>query len=56
MIRELIDPDRLPGVWAAASVGAFEDDAGVEGEFRFGLERILDGIEVLLLRHDGGID
>jgi AcrR family transcriptional regulator len=54
MIRELIDPDRFPGVWAAAYAGAFEDDAGVEGEFRFGLERILDGIEVLLRRHDAG--
>jgi AcrR family transcriptional regulator len=48
MIRELIDPQRFPGVWAAAATGAFDDDAGVEGEFRFGLDRILDGIEVLL--------
>lgn len=45
MIRELIDPDRLPGVWAAASAGAFEDDAGVEGECRFCLERFLDGTD-----------
>lgn len=48
MIRDLIDPDRFPAVWAAAATGAFEDDAGVEGEFRFGLDRILDGIEILL--------
>lgn len=54
MIRELIDPHRFPAVWAAASTGAFDDDAGVEGEFRFGLERILDGIEVLLHSHDAG--
>lgn len=48
MMRSLIDPGRFPGVWAAVSSGAFEDDAGVEGEFRFGLERILDGIAMLL--------
>lgn len=50
LIRRLIEPDRFPGVWAAAAAGAFEDDAGVEGEFRFGLDRIFDGIEVLLQR------
>ena len=48
MIRALIDPDHFPGVWSAVSTGAFEDDAGVDGEFRFGLERILDGIAMLL--------
>lgn len=48
MIRELIDPDQFPMVSAAVTTGAFEDDAGVEGEFRFGLDRILDGLEVLL--------
>ncbi len=48
MIRALIDPDRFPGVWTAISAGAFEDDAGVDGEFRFGLERLLDGIAMLL--------
>ena len=48
MIRDIIDPERFPMVWAAAATGAFEDDAGVEGEFRFGLDRILDGLEVLL--------
>jgi AcrR family transcriptional regulator len=50
LIRQLIDPERFPGVWAAAATGAFEDDSGVEGEFRFGLDRILDGIAVLLAR------
>ena len=48
MIRDLIDPERFPMVSATAATGAFEDDAGVEGEFRFGLDRILDGLEVLL--------
>jgi len=48
MIRDLIDPERFPMVSATAATGAFDDDAGVEGEFRFGLDRILDGLEVLL--------
>lgn len=56
MIRALIEPDRFPGVWAAVSTGAFEDDAGVDGEFRFGLERILDGIEMLLRARDAADD
>jgi hypothetical protein len=54
MIRALIDPDRFPRVWAAAATGAFQDDAGVDGEFRFGLERILDGVEVLLHPRETG--
>lgn len=56
MIRALIDPDRFPGVWTAVSTGAFEDDAGVDGEFRFGLERILDGIAMLLRARDAADD
>jgi AcrR family transcriptional regulator len=53
MIRALIDPDRFPGVWSAVSAGAFEDDAGIDGEFHFALERILDGIAMLLRAQDG---
>lgn len=56
MIRALIDPDRFPGVWTAVSAGAFEDDAGVDGEFRFGLERILDGVATLLRARDAADD
>ncbi len=56
MIRALIDPDRFPGVWTAVSAGAFEDDAGVDGEFSFGLQRILDGIATLLRTRDAAED
>jgi AcrR family transcriptional regulator len=56
LIRALIEPDRFPGVWTAVSTGAFDDDAGMDGEFRFGLERILDGIAVLLRTRDAADD
>lgn len=50
LMQELVDPERFPAVWAVASTGAFEDHAGVEEEFRFGLGCILDGVEALLAR------
>jgi len=56
LIRRLIDPDHFPEVWAVAATGAFEDDAGVDGEFRFGLERILDGIHALLHQQQTATD
>jgi hypothetical protein len=48
VLRQLIDPQRFPEVSAIAATGAFEDQAGIEGEFAFGLERLLDGIELLM--------
>lgn len=48
MLRQLIDSQRFPEVSAVVATGAFEDQAGVEGEFTFGLERILDGIGLLV--------
>jgi len=44
----LIDPQRLPNVHAAITAGALSDDDALEGEFTFGLDRILDGVEVLI--------
>jgi Tetracyclin repressor-like, C-terminal domain len=48
MVRALLDPERFPLVLAIATTGAFEDDPTIDGEFCFGLDRILDGVAVLL--------
>ena len=50
MLRQLIDPKRFPEVSAVAATGAFDDQAGANEEFSYGLERILDGVEHLLQR------
>lgn len=51
-LRRLIDPARFPAVHRALKAGALDDadpdDIGMDAEFEFGLERILDGIEVLV--------
>ena len=48
MLSQLIDPKRFPAVTAAITSGALDDEDGLEGEFEFGLNRILDGVAVLL--------
>ncbi len=54
VLRRVVDPARFPALAAAVAAGAFddsegEDDAeGLDAEFAFGLERILDGVEVLV--------
>lgn len=50
LLRQLIDPQRFPEVSAVAAIGAFDDQAGIDEELSYGLERILDGIEHLLQR------
>lgn len=50
LIGELIDPVRFPALARALAAGALEDDPGghdPDDEFRFGLERVLDGIGLL---------
>ena len=44
----LIGPDGFPALRQAIASGALDDDDGLDGEFRFGLDRILDGLEVLI--------
>ena len=44
----LIGPDGFPALRQAIASGALDDDDGVDGEFGFGLARILDGLEVLI--------
>jgi len=51
MMTQLIGADDFPAMHAAVAAGAFEDDPDGDTELvNFGLERILDGIEVLIAR------
>ena len=54
MLRQLTDPEQFPALTAFIAAGVFEADDGPDDEFIFGLDRILDGIEVLIqtLRRD----
>jgi hypothetical protein len=45
LLRQLTDPQRFPALTAA---GVFDAEDGPDDEFIFGLDRILDGIEVLI--------
>jgi AcrR family transcriptional regulator len=56
-LRELVDPDTMPGLSQVLAAGAFEagEPAGDQGsfpgdEFEFGLALVLDGIEALAAR------
>lgn len=54
ILAKLADPGRFPEVHAAIAEGAFEgEDGDPDKEFNFGLERVLDGIEVLIGRRTG---
>jgi AcrR family transcriptional regulator len=49
ILARLADPRRFPEVHAAMADGAFDDEEyDMEDEFTFGLNRILDGVEVLI--------
>lgn len=49
VLRQLVDVHRFPNVVAALESGAVEDEDGIDNEFDFGMERILDGIETLVV-------
>jgi AcrR family transcriptional regulator len=51
VLLRLVDPDRLPGLAASLQARAWDEDDDMEADFLFGLERILDGVEVLAARH-----
>lgn len=48
LLRRVIDPERFPALTALLAAGVFDvaDDPG--DEFAFGLERVLDGVAVLI--------
>jgi AcrR family transcriptional regulator len=48
LLRRLTDPDRFPALHAVLTAGVFDVADEPDVEFRFGLERILDGIEALV--------
>jgi AcrR family transcriptional regulator len=47
-LQQLTDAERFPALHAALGSSAFAQDDGPDDEFVFGLERVLDGIEVLI--------
>jgi hypothetical protein len=62
VLLRVVDPVRFPALAAALADGAFGDaqgedegdDEGLDDEFTFGLDRILDGIEVLIRTRRAG--
>jgi AcrR family transcriptional regulator len=48
LLATLADPDRFPALHRLLEAGVFDRADPPEKEFGFGLERILDGIEVLI--------
>lgn len=50
LLAKLTDPDRFPAIHALLSAGVFDRADPPEKEFRFGLERILAGVEALIPR------
>lgn len=48
LLRALTDPERFPAIHALLDAGVFDRADPPEKEFGFGLERILDGIEMLI--------
>ena len=48
MLAELADPVRFPALARFIADGVFEAEDGPDDEFVFGLNRILDGVEVLI--------
>jgi AcrR family transcriptional regulator len=50
VVAQLTDPAGFPALHRAVASGALDDDDDLDSEFTFGLERILDGVEVLIAR------
>jgi AcrR family transcriptional regulator len=54
VLRQVVDPARLPALGALVAAGAFDDttgaitDAELDAQLEFGLGRVLDGIEALV--------
>jgi AcrR family transcriptional regulator len=55
LIARLTDPERFPALHAVIAAGVFDEPDEGDYDFRFGLERVLDGIEALIeKRRTGG--
>jgi AcrR family transcriptional regulator len=46
MLLRLIDAERFPALHALATAGVFEGPDSTDVDFEFGLQRVLDGVEV----------
>src|SRR5580698_6553764 len=53
MLAELTDARRFPALTKFIAAGVFEAEDGPDDEFIFGLDRILDGVEVLIRARTG---
>jgi AcrR family transcriptional regulator len=54
LARRLADQERFPRFNEVIRAGVLETPNAPDDEFRFGLERVLDGIEALVTRRRGG--
>ena len=52
LLGRLIDPDRFPRLTALLASGVLDTTDEWDGEFSFGLERVLDGIGALVAARD----
>jgi AcrR family transcriptional regulator len=48
VLARLVDAERFPALSAVIAAGVFERDDEPDADFDFGLERVLDGVEVLV--------
>jgi hypothetical protein len=48
MLKGLLDRERYPALHRALDARIFDDESFPEADFRFGLDRVLDGIERLI--------
>jgi AcrR family transcriptional regulator len=53
LLRRLTDPQQFPALTAFIAAGVFDVADGPDDEFIFGLDRILDGIELLIQARTG---
>lgn len=51
-LRAVTDPDRFPALTKVLDAGVFNTDEGPDEDFRFGLDRILDGVDTLIRSRD----
>ncbi|MFF8832259.1 TetR/AcrR family transcriptional regulator [Streptomyces sp. NPDC015131] len=52
-LRRLADPDRYPAVARMLAAGALDEPDDPDADFGFGLDRVLDGVQVLIDGHRG---
>ena len=48
VLSRLINAQNFPALHQAIATGSLDDDDDIDGEFNFGIERILDGIDALI--------